>query len=99
MSMAVKGRIKNIFDERYIKEGFNIREMVLTIDEETPYPQTVLFTMINDNCDQIIGKHVGDKVEVMFNLTGKYSARPQNGSNHLPFTNLNIYRIYKEEGE
>lgn len=97
--MQEKGRIKAIFDERHVKENFNIREFVLTIGEETPYPQHVIFQMVNAQCDQIIGKHVGDKVEVLFEIKGKYGARPENGYNHLPFNRLEVYRIYKDERE
>lgn len=96
--MQIVGRIKSIFDERNLKENFNIREFVLTTEENTPYPQTVLFQLINHHCDDIIGKHVGDEVEVFFELKGKYGARTE-GYNHLPYNRLEVYRIYKNERE
>lgn len=99
MSLSATGKIKKIFDERHIKEGFNIREFVLTIGEETSYPQDVVFQMVNSNCDQIIGKRPGDKIEVFFNLRGKYGAPSQNGYNHLPYNRLEVWRIHSHERE
>ena len=98
--MEAVGRIKRIFDERHLKDNFNVREFVLTIDENTQFPQHVVFQLVNDNCDLIIGLRPGDKVQVQFNLRGKYGAPPTDPNyNHLPYNRLEVWRIYKDERE
>lgn len=98
--MEATGRIKKIFDERWLKENFTIREFVLTLEENTAFPQTVVFQLINNNCDHIIGKHVGDVVTVQFNLRGKYGAPPIDPNyNHLPYNRLEVWNIRKTDAE
>ncbi len=97
--MEVTGRIKRIFDEKHITDNFNTSEFVLTLDEETPYPQDVVFQLVNSNCDKIIGHRPGDKITVQFNIRGKYGSPPQNGYNHLPYNRLDVWYIRKFDSE
>lgn len=96
MSNIVKGKLKVIYDEKHISENFNTREFVVTIGEETPYPQHVIFTATNSNADQLIGKRPGDIVEVFFNLRGREWKGHADGVPRY-YTTLEAYRIYKDD--
>lgn len=93
--MTTEGVIKVIYDEKRISEKFNTREFVLTIGPDTQYPQHVSFTLVNNNCDFIIGKHVGDHVEVHFNLKGREWTNPQGEVKY--YNTLEAWRIYKRD--
>lgn len=95
--LILTGRIKSIFDEKRVNDKFNVREFVLTIQEDTPYPQDILLHLFNNNCDFIIGKHVGDKVECRINIKGKeyITKEGKKGYNNT----IECFRIYKEEAQ
>lgn len=94
--LTLTGQIKVIYDERRISERFNTREFVLLTESDTPYPQSILLQLVNQNCDLIIGKHVGDKVQCNINIKGREWNGPQ-GVKY--FNTIECWRITKDEAE
>jgi hypothetical protein len=95
-AITLNGQIKKIFDERRISERFNTREFVLLTESDSPYPQSILLTLVNQNCDLIIGKHPGDKVQCNINIKGREHSGP-NGTRY--YNTIECWRIYKDEAE
>lgn len=91
---TVKGTIKYIFDRRKLAENFDIQELAVTIDKQSPYPQDVLFQMKNDNCYQLIDVEVGNDVEIKFLLRGKYGKVNAQGAKPV-YNTLECYCITK----
>lgn len=96
-SQIIQGTIRVIYDERRITDKFNTREFVLTINGDTPYPQPILLTLVNSNCDLIIGKHAGDKVNCWINFKGREWVNPQGEAKY--FNTIECWRIHKDEAE
>lgn len=96
-AQVITGTIRKIYDERRISEKFNTRDFVLTIGGDSPYPQPILLTLVNNNCDLIIGKHEGDEVECCINFKGREWTN-QNGETKY-FNTIECWRIYKKEAQ
>lgn len=92
-SLVITGTIDKIFPEKHISERFNIREFVLRIGADTPYPQPVLLTLVNKNCDLIANFHAGDTVNCCFNVRGKEKVNKQGEA--VYFNSIEVWRIYK----
>lgn len=75
--MQVHGQITTINLTEKVSERFSKREFVLTTDQSTPYPQTILFELQQDKCDIIDAYNVGQEVSVDFNLKGRQWTNPQ----------------------
>jgi len=92
--MEVVGKVKEVMDTKIVSEKFKSREIVITIDHESKYPQHVLFQLTQDKTglpDQI-GLGIGDEVKAQFNLRG----REWNGPQGIKYFNTNeIWRIEK----
>jgi len=68
--MNLQGTIKLINEPVMISDKLTKQQMVLTIDEDTKYPQNIAVEFMNKNVD-ILKKHkVGEKVSVNINLRG-----------------------------
>ena len=68
--MNLKGTIKLINNPQKVSEKLTKQQMVLTIDEDTKYPQNIAIEFVNDKT-QILQKHkAGEKVSVDINLRG-----------------------------
>ena len=90
--MEVKGRIKVINEAVQVSEKFRKRDFVLTINEETQYPQFIPMQFSQDKCDLLNGFNVGDVVNVGINLQG----REYNGKNGIQyFLTLSAWKIAK----
>ena len=68
--MNLKGTIKLINNPQKVSDKLTKQQMVLTIDEDTKYPQNIAIEFLNDKT-QILQKHkAGEKVSVDINLRG-----------------------------
>lgn len=92
MNIDLKGTIKLVFPERKVNDKLSIREAVLTIDEETKYPQDISIQAINTKMSLLDGFKTGDKVIVKCNLKG-YSA------NDKYFVQLTLWDITNKNRE
>ncbi len=69
--MNIIGKIKHIGETVAVSDKFKKREIVLTIDEETKYPQHITFQVSQDKCDKLNGLQIGYELNVSFNLKGR----------------------------
>jgi type 1 fimbria pilin len=68
--MNLQGTIKLINNPQKVSDKLTKQQMVLTIDEDTKYPQNIAIEFLNDKT-QILQKHkAGEKVSVDINLRG-----------------------------
>ncbi|MCX8080296.1 MAG: DUF3127 domain-containing protein [Bacteroidia bacterium] len=91
--MDIIGRIKAIFETQKISDRFSKREFVLTIDENSPYPQYITFQLVQDRCSLIDQYAVGDEVKVFFNLKGREWKNPEGQIKY--FNTIEAWKIEK----
>lgn len=72
MTIELTGTLKVIFEKENIGE-LDKQNFVVTIDENTPYPQDIIVQAINKKIETLTSSNVkvGDKVFVKCNLKGK----------------------------
>ena len=77
--MNLQGTIKLINEPVTVSDKLTKQQMVLTIDEDTKYPQNIAIEFMNKNVE-ILKKHkVGQKVSVNVNLRGnEYNGKHYN---------------------
>ena len=73
MNVELKGTLKIIYQEEKINDTLSKKEIVVTIDEETGYPQDIICQAINKKIDELEGFQMGDRVTVGCNLRGRES--------------------------
>lgn len=79
MGIEIAGRIHKIEETKQITERFRKREFVLILEENSEYPQHVLFQMTGNRCDKLGDFKVGDEVRVDFSLRGREWTSPKDG--------------------
>jgi hypothetical protein len=73
MIVELKGTVKVIFAEEKISDKLSKKEIVITIDEDSQYPQDVIVQAINQKIDAISQYKMGDRALVKANLRGRES--------------------------
>ena len=73
MNIELRGILKVIYAEEKINDSLSKKEIVVTIDEDTQYPQDISCQALNKNIDYLEGFNMGDKVSVNCNLRGRES--------------------------
>jgi hypothetical protein len=68
--MELRGTIKVITEPVKVSDKFTKQQIVLTIDEDTKYPQDIAIEFLNDKLDLVKKQSIGDKVAVGVNLRG-----------------------------
>ena len=68
--MELRGTIKVIAEPVRVSDKLTKQQMVLTIEEDTKYPQNIAIEFLNDKLDLVKKQSVGDKVAVGVNLRG-----------------------------
>lgn len=90
--MEVVGILKVKYDTAKVSEKFQKRDLVVTTDYSTPYPQHVQMQLTQDKCNILDGYNVGDEIKIQFNLRG----REWNGPQGIKYFNtLEAWRIEK----
>ena len=89
--LKCEGTIKLINPINQVSDKFTKQEFV--IETEDQYPQTIKFECQQDRCNLLVGKSVGDKVSVFFNLRGREWMNKDNKI--IYFTTLAVWRIEK----
>ena len=64
MNVELKGTVKELYAEKQITDNFTKREFVVTIDEETKYPQDIIIKATNSVIEKLKDVQVGNKVIV-----------------------------------
>lgn len=84
------GSVKMVGNTVQVSEKFSKREFVVT-DASGMYPQDIMFQATQDKCALLDGYHVGDQVEVSFNLRGREWTSPAGEVKY--FNTLEAWRI------
>lgn len=75
--MEVVGILKVKYDTQNVSEKFKKRDLVVTTDYDSPYPQDVQFQLTQDKCGLLDTFREGDMLKVQFNLRGREWNSPQ----------------------
>jgi len=91
MGFETTGKIHTLFDIAQVTERFRKREFVLETGDNPKYPQTVLFQLTGDRCENLEGFNVGDEVVVEFSLRGREWTSPRGETKF--FNSLDVWAI------
>ncbi|QDP55635.1 MAG: hypothetical protein Tp156SUR1554471_12 [Prokaryotic dsDNA virus sp.] len=86
--MNLTGKIKAFTDEQKVSEKLTKQQLILTIDEDSQYPQNIAIEFLNDKMDMLKKHQIGDNVSVDINLRG-------NEYNGKYYNNLVGWRVAK----
>lgn len=76
--MHKEGKIKIIGEtQTFGEKGFRKREVVLTTELDSKYPQNILIEFVQDKCDILDGCFVGQDVKIDINIRGREWTNPQ----------------------
>ncbi|MFI5204603.1 MAG: DUF3127 domain-containing protein [Flavobacteriales bacterium] len=89
--LTFKGTIKVLFDTQQVSDKFRKREFVV-METGSPYPQEVIFQLVQEKVDLLEGYQVGDEIEVSFNLRGRAWTSPKDGITKY-FNSLDAWKI------
>jgi hypothetical protein len=74
MNVELKGVLKVIFAEEKVNDRMSKKEIVVTIDGDTEYPQDIICQAVNKNIEKIDASFkMGDTVTVKCDLRGRES--------------------------
>jgi len=88
MQVELRGIVKVVFAEQKINEKLDKKEIVITVDEKTEYPQDIIVEAINKQIKLLTDINAGDVVVAKCNLRGK-------STNGKYYNKLNIWEINK----
>ena len=71
MTIEIKGTVKVLNQTEQVTDKFAKREVVVTIDEGSNYPQHISIQANNDKISLLDSVEVGDSVTIVANLNGK----------------------------
>lgn len=94
MEFSIKGQVRRVLDTQTVSEKFSKREIHLTIDGHTQYPQVVSVELNNDRCKNADDLKEGQDVEVFINLRGREWTNPQ--GEVKAFNTLQCWKIDKQ---
>ena len=93
--MDVTGILKLKHDVQQVSDKFKKREFILTIDQNTQYPQYISFQLIQDKTSLIDNYQVGEEIKVSFNLKGREWTSPQGEVKY--FTTIDAWKIERTQ--
>ena len=91
MGFQIGGRLHVIHEAKQITERFRKREFVVEIDDNSRYPQMVMFQLTGDRCEQLDGYQVGEEVKVEFSLRGREWNSPSGEVRY--FNSLDVWSL------
>jgi hypothetical protein len=94
MTIEIKGTVKEMFGNVVVSDKFTKKEIVITIDEHTTYPQHVLIQANNDKISALDNISVGDVVTAKVNINGRMNTNQSTGEVKY-YNSLTIYTIQK----
>jgi len=95
--MELKGNIKLIKQEQQITDKFKKRELVITTDANSDYPQHVLVEFTQDKCDLLNNVTVGQEVTVSINVRGREWSAPDGSVKY--FNTLQGWKLTASESQ
>ena len=94
MGIEISGTLHAIFDAQQVTERFRKREFVLALEENSRFPQFVLFQLTGDRCENLDGFGVGQAVRVEFSLRGREWTSPKGEIKY--FNSLDVWTLESE---
>jgi single-strand DNA-binding protein len=91
MSLTITGTIKVINATQVVNDKFKKREIVITDNSNTQYPQHIICQLTQDKCSLADQFYVGDEVKVDINLRGREWTSPQGEVKY--FNTIEIWKI------
>lgn len=91
MGIETSGKLHTIFETKQVSERFTKREFVVELADNPKYPQTVLFQLTGDRCQQLDELKVGDEVRIEFSLRGREWRSPSGEVKY--FNSLDVWKI------
>lgn len=89
-SFETIGTLHEVFDEVQVTEKFRKREFILEMEDGT-YTNYIKFQFVQDKCSALNSYKAGDKVKVLFNLSGRKGTTRDGGVAY--YTNLSAWKI------
>jgi hypothetical protein len=71
MTIEIKGTVKVLNQTEQVTDKFAKKEVVVTIDAGSNYPQHISIQAINDKISLLDSVEVGDSVTIVANLNGR----------------------------
>jgi len=90
MTIEIKGTVKVLNATEQVTDKFAKREVVVTIDETSNYPQHISIQANNDKISLLDSVVVGDSVTIVANLNGRESKGRY-------YNSLTIFKLTKEQ--
>jgi len=75
--MNIKGIVKQVMDTQVISEKFSKRDLILTTDGNTDYPQHLAIQFTQDKVSLLDGLAPGDEIDISINLRGREWKSPK----------------------
>ena len=95
MTIEIKGTVKEMFTTKQVSEKFAQKEIAVTIDEGTKYPQHISVMANNDKIALLDSVNVGDSVTIVANVNGRIWADKE--GNNRYFNTLTIFKLNVEQ--
>jgi len=90
-NFKLSGIVKLIGETTQVSDRFKKRDLVVTTDITSSYPQHITFQVTQDKCSLLDNISVNDNVEVSFNISGREWTSPEGEIRY--FNSLNAWRI------
>jgi len=88
MNVELNGVLKVIFVKEQINDNLTKQEIVVTVDENTQYPQDIVCQFLNQKTELLSGFKMGDRVSAKVDLRG----REHNGKYYNQFNGWSIQK-------
>ncbi len=89
--MEIQAKILEIFETVEVSERFRKREFVVEYGENPQYLEILKFEVTQEKCEMLDSFHVGEEVEIAFNLRGRKWISPQGDVKY--FNSLQAWKI------
>jgi len=96
MGLNASGKLYKIFDAQQVTPRFRKREFVVEIDDNSRYPQLVMFQLTGNRCEVIDDFAEGDNVDLDFSLRGREWTSPSGDVKY--FSSLEVWEVAKVGG-
>lgn len=96
MSYSVKGILKRVGNIETVGTN-NFTKRTFVVETKEQYPQTLEFQLTKDRVDIVDVYHIGEEMEVHFNLRGRDWTNPQ--GEIKTFNTLECWKLVKVAGQ
>lgn len=96
MSYSVKGILKRVGNIETVGTN-NFTKRTFVIETKEQYPQTLEFQLTKDRVDIVDVYHIGEEMEIHFNLRGRDWTNPQ--GEIKTFNTLECWKLVKVAGQ